>query len=112
MSLFRNPPGPPASPEPDDPNRLPVETFDLSKRYDIYCSVPGEDRLYESVKIVGIRTFQKPKNEYGGALISGYLEIESVNGARMMIQNIRINLICEHGSAPEFTVLRVRNSEY
>lgn len=107
MSLFRDKPGVSPSSEPDP---IPVEIFDLSKRYDIYCSIPSEDRLYEDVKIVGIRTFQKRKNDFGSSLIGGYIEIEAANGVRMMIQHVRINMICEHGSQPVFKVLRVRNS--
>ena len=108
MNLFQVLPGSPPSPEPDSP--LPFEIFDLSKRYDIYCSMPGEDRLYENVKIIGIRTFEKTNSDFGRSSIGGYLEIESENGAHMMIQHVRINLICKHGSAPQFKVLKVRNS--
>lgn len=110
MSLFKNPRGEsPEAPEPDSP--IPVTLFDLSKRYDIYCSIPGEDRLYEDVSIVAIRTFEKKKQEFGMALIGGYLEVETRNGARMMIPHIRMYMICEHGSEPQYKVLRVRKND-
>jgi hypothetical protein len=99
----------PETPEPDSP--IPVILIDPSKRYDIYCSIPGEDRLYEDVKIIAIRTFEKKKQEFGMALLGGYLEIETRNGARMMIPHIRMHMICEHGSQPEYKVLRVRKSD-
>ena len=65
MSLFKSPKGgQPLSPEPD--GYLPVTLFDLSKRYDLYCSTPSEDRLYEDVAIIGIRTFQRQNPSYRG----------------------------------------------
>ena len=110
MSLFNNPRGEfPEKPEPDSP--IPVTLFDLSKRYDIYCSIPGEDRLYEDVRVIAIRTFEKKKQEFGMALIGGYLEIETHNGARMMIPHIRMYMICEHGTQPDYKVLRVRKND-
>jgi len=96
-------PKPPSSP-------IPVTIFDLSKRYDIYCYIPSEDRLYEDVQVVGIRAFEPKKNEFATALIGGYIEIEARNGTRMMIPHIRIYMICEHGSQPTYKVLRVRKS--
>src|SRR5258706_11425399 len=99
MSLFKNPRGEsPGSLDPDEP--IPVVVFDLSKRYDLYCSTPSEDRLYENVKIVAIRTFERKKHEYATALIGGYIEIEAPGGSRMMIPHIRMYMICEHGSQP------------
>lgn len=110
MSLFKNPRGEqPESPEPDSP--IPVSVFDLSKRYDLYCSTPSEDRLYGNVKIIGIRTFEKKKQDFGMALIGGYLEIETDNGARMMIPHLRLYMICEHGSQPDYKVLRIRKTD-
>ena len=110
MSLFQNPRGQtPETPEPDNP--IPVSLIDLSKRYDIYCSIPGEDRLYEDVRIVAIRTFEKKKQDFGMALIGGYLEIETRNSTRMMIPHVRMFMICEHGSQPEYKVLRVRKND-
>lgn len=110
MNRFTNPTGQsPETPEPENP--IPVALIDLSKRYDIYCSIPGEDRLYEDVKVVAIRTFEKKKQEFGMALIGGYLEIETRNGSRMMIPHIRMFMICEHGSKPEYKVLRVRKND-
>ena len=109
MSLFKNPRGEQSDkPEPDSP--ISVTVFDLSKRYDLYCSTPSEDRLYEDVRIIGIRTFEKKKQEFGMSLIGGYLEIEANNGTRLMIPHIRMYMICEHGSHPAYKVLRVRKS--
>ena len=93
---------------PDDP--IPVTVFDLSKRYDLYCSTPSEDRLYEDVRIVGICSFEKKKHEYSTALIGGYIEVETRSGARMMIPHVRMYMICEHGSQPSYKVLRVRKT--
>jgi hypothetical protein len=110
MSLFQKPKGQtPEAPEPDGP--IPVTLIDPSKRYDIYCSIPGEDRLYEDVRIVGIRTFEKKKQDFGMALIGGYLELEARSGARMMIPHLRMYMICEHGSQPDYKVLRTRKND-
>jgi hypothetical protein len=107
---FINPRGEfPEKPEGD--KSLPVTLFDLSKRYDIYCSIPGEDRLYEDVSIVAIRTFEKRKQEFGMSLLGGYLEIETRNSARMMIPHMRMYMICEHGTQPDYKVLRVRKHD-
>jgi hypothetical protein len=95
---------------PDSGGLIPVTLLELSKRYDIYCYIPSEDRLYEDVQIVGIRTFEPKKNEFSTALIGGYIEIEAPNGTRMMIPHIRIYMICEHGAQPAYKVLRVRKS--
>ena len=112
MSLFKSPrgesPEAPTPPESDSP--IPVTLFDLSKRYDIYCYIPSEDRLYEDVRIVSIRAFEPKKREFGTSLIGGYIEIEAQNGTRMMIPHIRIYMICEHGAQPAYKVLRVRKS--
>jgi hypothetical protein len=113
MSLFKNPAsGSPAAPEPPKPPEggLPVALIDPSKRYDLYCSIPSEDRLYEDVKIIGIRTFEPKKHEFAPALLGGYLEIEARSGARMMIPHLRIHMICEHGAEPSYKVLRARKA--
>ena len=95
-------------PEPGDP--IPVSVIDLSKSYDIYCYIPSEDRLYEDVRIVGIKTLEMPKHQFGNSVIGGYVEIEARNGTRMMIPHIRVYMICEHGAQPTYKVLRVRKS--
>jgi len=110
MSLFKKPTGGSSdSPEPD--GSLPVTVFDLSKRYGLYCSTPSEDRLYEDVRIIGIRTFERKKHDYGTALIGGYIEIETHNGTRTMIRHLSMYMLCEHGAQPDFKVLRIRKSD-
>jgi hypothetical protein len=76
----------------------------------LYCCIPSEDRLYEDVRIVGIKTFESKKNDFMTALIGGYIEIEAHNGARMMIPHIRVYMICEHDAQPAYKVLLVRRS--
>ena len=90
---------------------IPVAVIDLSKRYDLYCSIPSEDRLYENVRIIGIRTFERKKNDFATHLIGGYLEIETHNGTRMMIPSMRMYMICEHGAQPAYKVLRARKAD-
>lgn len=106
MGLFgsRQPaPTPPASADSD--NRIPLAQFDMDKRYDVYCSAAGEERLYEDVRFVGIRTFDRI-TEFSSGLVSGFLEIEASDGSRMLIPSFGIQLVCEHGVQPAFRVLR------
>jgi hypothetical protein len=104
MSIFKTPKT--ESPEsPDGP--IPITPIDLSKRYDIYCSFVTEDRLYEDVRIAGIRTFAR-ETKFSSGLIGGYIEIEARDGTRVMIPHIHIRILCEHGSQPAYKVLRSR----
>lgn len=103
MSLFKTP----KVESTDGP--LPVTAIDLSKRYDLYCWFVGEDRLYEDVTFVGIRTFER-KSQFSSGLLGGFIEIEARNGARIMIPHHHIHMICEHGSQPTYTVLRSRKT--
>ena len=88
----------------DTGNTVPVTPFDITKRYDIYYSLVHEERLYENVKVTGIRTFDRVTRFSSGA-IGGLLEIEAANGARMMIPQFGIKMICEHGAQPTYKVL-------
>ncbi|OWK36733.1 hypothetical protein [Fimbriiglobus ruber] len=106
MGLFgsRQPaPTPPTAVE--QANHIPVSQFDTEKRYDVYCLATGEERLYEDVRFVGIRTFDRI-TEFSSGLVSGFLEIEATDGARLLIPSFGIQLICEHGGQPAFRVLR------
>ncbi len=104
MSLFKS-----AKPEgitaPKIESAIPVSQIDLASRYDIYCSFMGEERLYEGVKITGIRTLDRI-SDFGSALIGGFVEIEASNGARMMIPCHMIQMLCDHGMKPAYRVLR------
>jgi hypothetical protein len=80
---------------------------DLSKRYDVYCTDIGHDRLYENVRFVGIRTFERIR-EFSSGLVGGFLELEAVDGSRWLIPSFGIRLICEHGTQPEVKFLRHR----
>ena len=85
-------------------NSIPVAQFDISQRYDIYCTLGLEQRLYEGVRIMGVRTFDKITDFSG--VFGGLLELEAANGARMMIPQHGIQMICPTGSQPIFRVLR------
>jgi hypothetical protein len=83
MGLFRS--GRPVANPPaaaDLANRIPLAQIDMHKRYDVYCTVPGEERLYENVRFVGIRTFDRI-TEFSSGFVSGFLEIETADGARL-----------------------------
>src|SRR5262249_20457985 len=101
----------PKAPQPhlEPANQIPINQIDLSKRYDVYCFEREHDRLYEDVRFVGIRTFDRI-SEYSSGLIGGYLEIEAVDGSRFLIPAFGIQLICEHGMQPVFKVLRRRRN--
>ena len=98
----------PEAPRPVEPKcQIPISQVDLSKRYDVYCTNLGHDRLYENVRFVGIRTFDRI-TEFSSGYVSGFLEIEAVDGSRWLIPNFGIRLICEHGTQPVYKVLRHR----
>lgn len=108
MGLFNSRPTTSASrPVPED--SIPLLPFDLSKRYDVRCSDVGYDRLYENVRFVCFRTFDRI-TEFSSALINGYLEIETADGARCLIPGFGIRMISEHGTRPTFKVLRHRRT--
>src|SRR5947209_5208189 len=108
MGLFGFGPKPPP-PHQEPASTIPVNQVDLSKRYDVYCSCYNHDRVYENVRFLGIRTFD-PITEFSVGLVSGYLEIETPAGARLLIPNYGIQLLCEHGIQPAFKILRRRRN--
>ena len=61
--------------------QIPITQVDLTKRYDVYCTDLGHDRLYEDVRFVDIRTFDRI-TEYSSGVVTGFLEIEAVDGSR------------------------------
>jgi hypothetical protein len=81
---------------------LTLSHLDLEKRYDIYHCIQHEERLYENVKLVGLRTFEGPSSY----VATRYLELETVFGSRMLISTFGVHLICEHGTKPTFKVFR------
>jgi len=106
MGLFGSRPSLPPFEFPQRQSDIPVRQIDLSKRYDVYESHIGEDRIYENVRFVGIRTFE-PIGGFGAGVVGGYLEIEAANGAQFMIPNHCVQFICEHGVQPTYRTLRV-----
>ena len=86
------------------PATIPLSQIDLTKRYDVYTSVSGEERLYEDVLFLGLRTFERI-SEYSSGL-GGYVEIETRDGSRLLIPYYGIQLLCEHGTRPAYKVLR------
>ena len=102
MNLFKPSPG---TTSDSQGACVPVTAFDVTRRYDIYCSLIGEERLYENVKLTGIRTFHKI-TEYSSGAFGGFLEIEGADNARILIPQFGIQMICEHGIKPNFKVIR------
>jgi len=41
---------------------LIISEMDIEKRYDLYQAMHNEERVYENVKIIGIRSFEGPKS--------------------------------------------------
>jgi hypothetical protein len=73
MGLF-NSRRPEASHPVEPTSQIPVTQIDLSKRYDVYCTDVGHDRVYENVRFVAIRTFDRI-SQFNSGLISGFLEM-------------------------------------
>jgi hypothetical protein len=105
MGLFSSRRPAPPRPLSEQGSQIPITPIDLGSRYDVYCSVAGEERLYEDVRFLGIRTFDRI-TEFSSGLVSGYLEIEAENGSRLLIPSFGIQLICAHGTQPVYKVLR------
>ena len=61
--------------------------------------------LYENVRFLGIRTFDAI-TEFSSGLVNGYLEIEAIDGLRLLIPQYGIQLMCEHGAEPAYRLLR------
>ncbi len=93
----------PLPPAPIPPNDFPICQIDLTKRYDIYCTLTGEERLYENVRFLGIRSLDPIRESF---YVHGYLEIEALDGSRMLIPPYGIQMICEHGTQPSYRVIR------
>ena len=89
-------------------NGIPILQVDLSKRYDVYCAARGHDRLYEDVRFVCMRTFDRI-TESMHYMMCDFLEIESADGTRSFLPKFGIQLVCEHGAQPAFKVLRRRH---
>jgi hypothetical protein len=83
---------------------IPLEHLDVTKRYDLYCFFPREERLYENVKFIAVRTFDDISKHF--AAIGGFVEIEAIDGTRMMLKSCNIHALCEHGAKPKFTILK------
>ena len=92
-------------PKTQAPSLIPVAQIDPSKRYDVYCVVANEERLYENVKFLSIQCFDRPP-DYIHGVVGGYLEIEAEDGSKMLIPHYGIQLLCEHGTEPVYHVLR------
>lgn len=95
---------PSPTPAPVAHNGFPINQIDLTKRYDIYYTLTGEERLYENVRFLGIRSLDPVRDT--AFYIHGYLEIESIDGSRMFIPPHGIQMICEHGTQPSYRVVR------
>lgn len=83
-----------------EPHSLSTAQLDLEKRYDIYHCVQHEERVYENVKLVSIRTIDS--KSYG----SSYIEVETIFGSKMLLSSFGLHMICEHGTKPMFKVFR------
>lgn len=90
---------------PESDGSVPVAHFDVTQRYDFYCSLGMEERLYQNVRLTGIRTFDRI-TEFSSGAITGFFEVEAVNGVRMMIPQHSIQMICQVGVQPAYKVLR------
>lgn len=107
MSLFRpRRPAPPPPTRRPRPGALPLTPLDTAKWYDVYCTVAGEERVYEEVRFVGRRTLD-PVTQYSSGL-SGFLEIEASDGTRALVPQFGVHLVCECGPQPAYRVLRPR----
>lgn len=75
---------------------FPTEHLDPAKRYDIYCYVSKECRLYANVRLIALKVMGDIRE--GGFAHISFLEIEASDGTRALIPLIPIHAICEHGT--------------
>ncbi len=87
------------------PNSLPVSQVDLTKRYDVYIMMAHEERVFENVRVLGIRKFDGYPG-YGIGMPGTYLEVEAEDGTVLLLAAGGIQILCEHGSKANFRVLR------
>jgi hypothetical protein len=85
---------------------IPIAPVDLDKRYDVHVTAQGEERVYEDVRFVAIRTFDRLTNEFSSGLVGGFFEIEARDGSRLLLPSFGIQLLCEHGTRPAYKVTR------
>ena len=103
MGLFNS--KKPDVPHHEEPaTQIPINQVDFTKRYDVYIIERNHDRVYENVRIIGIRTFERIR-EYISP-VSGFLEVEAVDGTQFLLPTFNIRIISEHGVTPKFKVLR------
>ena len=102
MGLFSPPKVPPVPAPPA--GSLPVSQIDTTKRYDVYWSGSLEERVYENVRLVGIRTIDRPSEFSPG--LGGFVEVETADGTVLLLTQFGIQLICEHGKTPAYRVVR------
>jgi hypothetical protein len=67
----------------------------------------GHAWVYEKVRFVGLRTFDRI-TRFSSGMVGGFLELEALDGSRWLIPNSGLGLICEHGTQPMFRVHRHR----
>ncbi len=82
---------------------LPILFVDATKRYDVYCFIPNEVRLYENVKFVAHRTLDDISNMT--TTIGTLVEIEGDDGTLIMLPKSHIHMVCEHGTQPKYKTL-------
>ena len=103
MSIFKKPPMSfPSFEKIKSP--IPLEHFDVSKRYDIYYFTRNDERLYQNVRFVATRTLEDISPNFSN--LSGFVEIEAIDGTRVMLSRFGIHAICEHGAKPHYKVLK------
>ncbi|MCB1124865.1 MAG: Clp protease N-terminal domain-containing protein [Verrucomicrobiae bacterium] len=75
--------------------RVPVDTIDTSKRYDVYCREGGRELVvYRNVLFKGRRWLLSPPKRDPYA---EFLELELSNGQTVYLSPLAIGRFCEHG---------------
>ncbi len=103
MSLFGKRKGPSLSRDTIK-SPLPVQHLDITKRYDIYCWTNREERVYEDVKLLSVKTLDDISQFR--TRLGEYLEIEARDGTKGLIPKMRIQDLYEHGVRPVYKVVQ------
>ena len=82
-------------PEPPGGFESRSTSIDLDKRYDVYCTDPGNKMtVYKNVQFKGKRFL------FGGGSTSfsdRFVELEQSNGDSVYVSEFSITMFCEHG---------------
>src|SRR5580698_1043052 len=106
MGLFSSSQPVPAAVTATKPaNPIPISQIDTAKWYDGYCAMAGEDRLYEKVRFVGARTFERITEFSSGSFLENDMTRTANYRARSDFTRMCVSLESAHSSQSRTSTL-------